>query len=401
MSILLNIKRAMHNSALDTAFAIIDKIHVFLSVKQLYSKLITFNFTEEDLSLNIKCIKDGNKFNGKTKTVMWFIPAFNQKFAGISTIFKLASYLSSQKIKQYFVILGDTEFANKNRLDILKGAYGLELKMTEVSINPEIKSLPHVDVSIATRWDTAYYSLKFNSTYKKLYLIQDDERLFYPAGEIRSLVEETYRFGFTGITNSMSLKEMYKNEFNGKCFYFFQPLDETFSNFRMRNKSSISKIWFYSRKRAKRNGFALGMLGLREIKRRHPEIEVYFAGDNSHKPKYFVYKDLGYLSMDKYKSLLDECDVGLYFIFSNHPGIIPFENMAHGCITLTNRRSKNPELKDLYNCVMCNSTPSGIADAFDKVFNNKELRKLLISNGFKTINSKIKYDYTKVMHKVL
>lgn len=400
MSVAQNIKRVVRNPLSQTALSILDKMYVYLSTKQLYSEIIKFDFTAADLEANRTCIEFGKKFDKKPESAIWFVPAFKQKFAGISTIFKIAGYLSSNGIKQHFVFLGDAIFAKQNGADVLEGNHGTELKNSEISINPNLKSLKHADVAFGTRWDTVYSLMKFNNVYKKVYLIQDDERLFYPAGELRSLAEEIYRFGFLGITNSMSLRDMYINEFGGECYYFFQPINEAFFSSRQRDITKIKKIWFYSRKRVKRNGFALGILGLREIKRRHPEVEIVFAGDNTTKPKDFTYKDFGYLNMDTYKKLLDDSDVGLYFIFSNHPGIIPFENMARSCITITNRRFKNSELKDSYNCIMCDPTPSSVADAFDKIFYDNKLRKNIINNGLKTVRSKFGGNYTEVMDSV-
>ena len=249
--------------------------------------------------------------------------------------------------------------------------------------------MPHIDITFATRWDTAFYVLKFNNTNAKFYFIQDDERLLFPGTIFRDLVECTYRFGFIGITNALELKYMYQEEFYGEAGYFSPaPSRVYFSPRSYKQKTTIKSIWFYARTRSDRNGFHLGILALREIKKRHPEVKVYLAGEGSIKPKVnFDYIELGDIKNQvQLASLYANCDVGMYLLFSRHTGVIPFELMASGCITLTNKRSyKTYLLKDRVNCVMGDPTPSGLADAFDDLYYNKNLRRKIIENGYNQV----------------
>src|SRR5690606_37442928 len=59
---------------------------------------------------------------------------------------------------------------------------------------------PDVDAIFATAWETAYPVFVDPSTARRLYFVQDFEPTFYATGSNSVLAENTYRFGFHGIT---------------------------------------------------------------------------------------------------------------------------------------------------------------------------------------------------------
>src|SRR4030042_5784380 len=129
----------------------------------------------------------------------------------------------------------------------------------------------------------------------------------------------------------------------------------------------------------------LGLAGLKEIKRRHPEIEIITAGSQDRfNDLGLKIKKLGKIPVDQLQEFYVSCDVGIYIILSRHTGVIPFELMASGCAVLTNRHYfKQSYLKHDENCILFDLTPFSIADAFDKLYENRDLYNTLVSNGLK------------------
>ena len=74
-------------------------------------------------------------------------------------------------------------------------------------------SAPTAHISIATAWHTAYDVRNFQTTRHKCYFVQDYEPWFFPAGSLATFAEETYRFGFTGITAGTWLADMLHRDF--------------------------------------------------------------------------------------------------------------------------------------------------------------------------------------------
>lgn len=56
------------------------------------------------------------------------------------------------------------------------------------------------DVMFATGWETAYPVFNMSIPAHKMYFVQDFEPLFYGTGSKSVLAENTYRFGFYGVT---------------------------------------------------------------------------------------------------------------------------------------------------------------------------------------------------------
>jgi len=164
-----------------------------------------FDFTEEDLNAS-QTITIKKKEFIKIKSIIWFIPEFDNPFwGGIYTILRFADYLKSKKdIQNYFVVIGDVQ-RDKISVAIGKAFPSLKNDVLILKSEQEMYKIAEVDATICTLWSTAYHSLKFNKTGRKFYFIQDYETLFYPAGSESALVDSTYRFGFYGIANTMTI----------------------------------------------------------------------------------------------------------------------------------------------------------------------------------------------------
>jgi len=390
------LKRLFSSEFMSLALLELNRI---ITDKNKINELSIYNFTDKDiirnreLMLKYKLIK-----NHQFRSINWFIPPFLTPFAGINNILSFCRFFAEKNIEQRLILVGESEEVARLCIKNIKaGSFGEDIKNLEVLRYNSISNLPYSDISIATRWDTAFPVLKFNNTKGKYYFIQDDERLLNPANLSYYLAELSYKFDFIGITNAPQLKDMYEKEFGGKCYYYFPAPDPIFKNTNKQVNKKVKNVWFYARTRSERNGYPLGIAALNEIKRRHPNVEIIFTGEDSFKNVGFKFKRIKIMSKKDIAKLYKICDIGIYLLFSKHTGVIPFELMAAGCIPLINMQDDSEYLRDHYNCIMAKPSPQSIADKFDILYKNINLRKKIIENGYKTIT---KFNIRQEMEKV-
>ncbi len=364
------------------------------------------DFTKKEIK-NSKKLIEKHKGSLEIKKVMWFIPNFDHIFrGGIYTIFRFASYLKEQKgVRNSFVIIYGE--ANKEKIaENMANAFP-PLKNEEIFVfdtATELNKLDDVDATICTLWTTAYYSLRFNKTKRKFYFIQDFESLFYPAGSMYGLCDMTYRFGFYGLTNTVTLTNIYEQEYNG-CAEFFTPCIDThiFYPGNQDKKSATSTVFFYGRPSEPRNGFELGAAALRKLKAKMGNKVRIVAAGAEWDPADFglegVVECLGLLSYEETAALYRTCDAGLVMMFTRHPSYLPMELMASGCLVITNFNPANTWLlHDRVNCLLSPPSASSLCDTLEEGLNNIGQRKEIIRNALATVEKHS--DWNKEFEKI-
>jgi glycosyltransferase involved in cell wall biosynthesis len=369
-----------------------------MKYKHAHSFTRLLDFSATDLVKNRELMERfSNMKNIELKSINWFIPYFHHAYGGIYTILRFANYFHTKKgIKNRLIIYGnplasETEIKNK----IAKSFPNLLAEEIIILRDYDVNSLPYADICIATLWTSAYLVLKFNKTKGKFYFIQDYEPLFSPAGTIYALTENTYRFGFYGITNTPGLYDIYTQDYKGVAEYFVPSVDKKIfhPSERKHSKPSIKNpftIFFYARPDTPRNAFELGIAALEEIKKKYGEcVKIYTAGSEWNSRNYnleSVIDNLGRLSYEKTPFLYRKCDIGIVFMFTKHPSYLPFELMACGCVVLTNY---NPAttwfLKDGFNCLLTEPSISRICEKIETLMNDLDLRKRITSNALNSI----------------
>lgn len=375
--------------------------HQYINLK-LYNNVSStarlMDFSTDDIKKNRQLMANFSSMkNIDLKTINWFIPYFNHAYGGIYTILRFANYFHTKKdIKNRLIIYGDPLSSGTEIKNIIAKSFPDLLNEEIIMLRDyDMDHLPSSDICIATLWSSAYFALKFNKCLGKFYFVQDYEPLFNPAGTIYALTENTYRFGFYGITNTQGLYDIYSQDFGGVAEYFVPSVDKTifYPGEKKHLKPSIEnpfKIFFYGRPEATRNGFELGIAALEIIKQRYGElVEIYAAGSNWDPRDYNlknIIENLGVLSYEETPVLYRKSDLGMVFMFTKHPSYIPFELMACGCTVLTNY---NPAttwfLKDGFNCLLTEPSISCICEKIEMLMNNPDLRNNITSNGLDSI----------------
>ncbi len=343
-------------------------------------------------------VQMAHRENLEVNSITWFLPGFDHAFyGGIHTILRFAAYFQQKGVNNRFVIINPVS-VRKVQLSI--GQAFAELANSSVLVVnslAEVESLEATDAAICTFWSTAYYMLRFNQTKRKFYFIQDYEPLFYPAGSISAQVQATLRFGFYGLTNTVTLQQLYQDYYGGQAAAFtpavntrlFHPGGRTAPS----EKTPPYTLFFYGRPGHPRNGFELGAAALRLVKARlGAQVRIVTAGAAWNQAEHNlegVLENLGLLTYEQTAGLYRECDVGFVMMFTRHPSYLPLEFMASGCLVVTNI---NPAtrwlLQDNHNCLLSEVSATVLADTLVKGLTDRAVRQRITDNALKFVESR-------------
>jgi O-antigen biosynthesis protein len=332
------------------------------------------------------------------QTIHWYVPHFEHAdYGGIRTILRFAAaFAERQGVGNTFIVLANraapTAAEYMARIRVVFPA--LFASHVVVTLAGDDISLPAADACVATHWTTAYTVLRRNQTKRKFYMIQDFEPLFFPAGSTSAQAEATYRFGFYGVANTLTLQQIYAQEYGGQgtCFQpcvdidLFHPASE-----RDRSHSDQPRtVFFYGRPDHPRNGFELGVSALRKLKQRLGErVRIVSAGQGWSPADYGldgIIENHGLLSYQETAELYRACDVGLAMMFTRHPSYLPLELMASSCLVVSNpNRATAWLLRDRENCLLALPSASSLADALVEGLQDHELRCYITANALSMI----------------
>ena len=298
----------------------------------------------------------------------WYLPPFDSPFyGGIMTILRLADSLHSEHgIQQRFLICGGSD-ASEIRAHLSRSFPSLSHADVKVLATVEaISHIPPSDYSIATLWTTAYVLLGVQNTGYKFYLIQDYEPAFYPAGSTYAQAELTYRFGFYGICNTQTLKDIYERDYSG-CAVVLQPSVDTNVFYRCDERPSLPKrLFYYARPGTPRNSFELAAAALARVKQKYgTAVDIVCAGAVWKPGDYGLrglVRSVGLLPYVATADLYRSCHVGFVMMMTKHPSYLPFELMACGATVVANFNEANTWLlKDGENCLLSPPSASCLA----------------------------------------
>ncbi|NOI03337.1 glycosyltransferase [Vibrio kanaloae] len=274
-------------------------------------------------------------------TINWVIPNFNIGSGGHLNIFRFISFLESSG---YVVNIVIDEPNCGQDTDKLKKVICDNFVNLEANVFFGIENAPVAFSTFATSWTTAYTVKSYRTTKRKFYFVQDFEPLFYPLSSEYAFAENTYKFGFTGITAGKWLSDKLSSEYAMECDYVGFSYDkDRYSALKVNDKKANKKrIFFYARPPTPRRALELGILALQNVCKQRNDVEVVFAGwDLSAYSFDFDYESHGVVSLDELPELYRSCDMGLVLSFTNL-SLLPLELMASGVPVVSNT-GKNVE----------------------------------------------------------
>lgn len=304
-------------------------------------------------------------------TLLWFIPDFNIGSGGHQTIFRTIMRLEHMGWESNIVIVGPANHATAEsaRQDICEHFFPVKAK-----VFMGFDGLPNSEFVIATGWQTAYPVKAIAGDVKKLYFVQDFEPSFYPAGTESMLAENTYRFGFFGITAGGWLAQKLKDEYGMQTHPISFGVDHDCYRLRPKRDPGVKRVFFYARPPTPRRAFEFGLLVLEAVSRRLPDTQFILAGwDVSDYLIPFPHLPAGVVSPEELADVFSQCDAALILSLTNL-SLMPLELMAAGCAVVSNRGDCVEWLLNDDVALLTDPTLEALTDALCHLLQDDEAR---------------------------
>lgn len=315
--------------------------------------------------------------NLESLTINWVIPTLGEG-GGHRTIFRFVEHLANHGHRQRIYempVAGPQRSSREELRGLIRRFYDLDIS----DVFQGCEEMAPADITLATSWHTAYPVARFAEARRKFYFVQDFEPFFAPVGTESVLAENTYRFGFHGITAGRWLAEKLAQEFGMECDYFNLAVDTQV--YFPKDVGGRKKIFFYARPATPRRGFELGIKALQIFHSRHPDFEIVLAGGNrAGKDLPFPVTDVGYVSEQRLNDLYNQSAAALVVSLTNC-SLLPLEIMATGCPVVTTIGENNEKVLPPDSAIFAAPSPHHLAEAIAKAVRNPPPREKLIATA--------------------
>lgn len=321
-----------------------------------------------------RIMQDENKET--KKKIAWFIPMPIAGSGGHRTIIQNANILAENGYECDLYVENDYVTKPGQMTNLLKELFG-ECKC---NVHMGGQTSKEYDLAIATHAVyTPEYVLKCNSK-KKAYFIQDFEPWFMPMGDMYLSMEQTYNYGFNGISIGRWLAHKIQTEYQMTVDYFPFCADTNVYK-KLKNTKKEKAICFIFQPEKPRRCWQLGIRALKIVKAVRPDIKIYLYGSSEETAiKGLEYENLHIVSPEECNKLYNKCMAGLCISTSN-PSRIPFEMMASGLPVVDLYRENN--LYDMPSGAisLAEQSPEAIAAALIEIIDNKDKRTKMSEFG--------------------
>ncbi len=218
-------------------------------------------------------------------------------------------------------------------------------------------------ILFATSWETAYPVLASPAQGRRCYFVQDFEPRFYPAGSLALLAEETYRFGFQGVTAGRWLAEVLRRDYGMPADHFDFGCD--LEHYAIQPDSVHTDICYFCRPSTPRRAHELAVPALQMFAARHPEVTIHTYGESAPDLP-FATVDHGLTTPAELGRLYNRCAAGLVLSASN-VSLVPYEMLAAGCVPVMNDAEHNRVVLQNDHVAYARPTPAALADALGQI----------------------------------
>ena len=305
----------------------------------------------------------------KRMTFNWLMPPPGKGSGGHMNIFRFIKYLeeAGNDCKIYIY----TQHAPGRVSDIrtlMGDSYPkLKAQMEWIDSGDEMRS---ADGIFATSWETAYASFNSKVEGKRFYFVQDFEPYFYAVGSLSTLAENTYKFGFFGVTAGNWLATKLKRDYGMQTDHFDFGSDKDLYSFK--NGRPRKEIFFYARPYTERRGFEMGIMALEIFHKKHPDYKINLAGwDVSTYDIPFPYENLQTLEISQLNDLYNRCAAGLVMSFTNM-SLLPLELLGSGTIPVVNDGENNVRVSNNPYIAYSASNPVALAQELSNVVERED-----------------------------
>jgi|JI10StandDraft_1071094.scaffolds.fasta_scaffold112923_2 glycosyltransferase involved in cell wall biosynthesis len=300
-------------------------------------------------------------------TFNWVMGAPGKGSGGHQNLFRFIKFLedAGHKCRIYLYTSGDTY-----PIELVKNEIDSSFVVIDASLEWLDGEMAPADAIFATGWETCYPVYNQKSDAKRFYFVQDFEPYFHEMGSAYVLAENTYKFGFTGITAGKWLTHILSSEYKMKCDSYDFGVDT--KNYSYTNEKIRNKVFFYARPITPRRGFELGVMALTRFHQLNPNVEIVMAGwDVSNYEIPFPYTDLAVCGVEDLSDIYNECAAALILSFSNM-SLLPLELLSAGVIPVINKGPNNEMVSNNSFLHYCEATPESLAFALNEVLTSKD-----------------------------
>ncbi|MDB5180424.1 MAG: glycosyl transferase [Candidatus Saccharibacteria bacterium] len=303
----------------------------------------------------------------KPYTISWLMSPPSTG-GGHQNIFRFIEFLDKQGYSNHIYLYSTFDDMTVEQAQKNVKSYCNAKNLTFSYFKGEVKKS---DIVFATGWETAYPVFNLVTSAHKMYFVQDFEPFFYPIGTDYVLAENTYKFGFFGITAGGWLAKKLKETYGMRTANYDFGADT--SKYKLLNSGERKDVFFYARPVTERRGFDLGVMALEIFHKRMPEYTIHMAGwDVSEWDVPFPYVNHGAVSIDELPVIYNKSAVALVLSLTNM-SLLPLELLASGTIPIVNDADNNRLVSNNPYIKYAETSPESLAQAMIDVINRDDL----------------------------
>lgn len=291
-------------------------------------------------------------------------------FGGVGTALILGALLANRR-HGHLRIVTRTERAKPEQVDHLLSLYGITLeqeiqfKFAAFYDQRHELDLAADELFITTSWWTTAAALPSIPAAALVYLLQEDERMFYPFGDDRQRCEAVLRnrsIRFL-VNTKLLFDHLVQNGLDTIATQgrWFEPaFPEQIFYPRVKKPDQKRRFFFYARPHNPRNLFYLGIEVIEQAVAEQildpalwdiclvgKEIPL-FTLSNGYAPQFY-----DAMAWSDYAEFMGTTDLGLSLMYTPHPSYPPLDLAASGAVVVTNRFGGKQELQGYSPNLIC------------------------------------------------
>ena len=313
--------------------------------------------------------------------INWVVPPpLGPGLGGHMTIFRTIQHLERRGHEcRVYLVDCDAKASEPMRLQARVHAWYLPIR---APVYPLREAMAPADLVVATSWNTASVVRASTCAPGRVYFIQDYEPAFYSAGAEWQFAEDTYRFGFYGLTAGRWLEHKMREQYGMFARSFPLAVDHAVYYPEPGVKGDTRRIFAYLRPQTPRRGFQLMALALAKVKERLPDVEIHMAGSDVPPTALpFPFVGHGVLDFAALRRVFSMCDVGVCLSFTNY-SLLPQEMAACGLPVVDLDGESTRAAYPPGAVVLAPPSVEGVAAAVRHLLEDEEHRQRQVAAGF-------------------